>query len=209
MGHFRKISFCPHCGNNTPQESVYEQPCKWSPLEEEELQDLPLIYYVATCGTCNHLLLYSLLGEEPDEQGFIDSNLEFPARDSWYSYVPQTVLDAYAEAARIKLLAPNGFVNQIGRALEALCDDRGARGGALHNKIKDLLDRNELPATLALGLPLLKGFRNVGSHNDSNPIKLSQVDAIDKFFRAVVEYVYVAPSMLKALEDIAPPSKSK
>jgi len=50
-----------------------------------------------------------------------------------------------------------------------------------------------VPAVLAEMTDLLCLLRNMGSHDDELPVGPEYVDIIDEFFRAVVEYVYVAP----------------
>jgi glutamate-1-semialdehyde aminotransferase len=99
----------------------------------------------------------------------------------------------YEEAAAIQRLAPNAFANQIRRALEALCRDRSAAGNTLAANLRDLAARGEIPAVLAEMTDILRLFGNIGSHADEANVEAGDVDAIDEFFRAVVEYVYVAP----------------
>jgi hypothetical protein len=133
---------------------------------------------------------------------FTDSAiLEYPDPGNLSFSIPEAIRHIYDEAKRIKLSSPNAFAVQIGRALEALCKDRGAVGRNLHQQINKLVSRGELPATLGDAVVLLKDLRNVGAHNDEKSVNLSQADAIDKFFRAVIEYIYVAPQTLKALKD--------
>jgi hypothetical protein len=48
-------------------------------------------------------------------------------------------------AARIRHTAPNAYAVQIRRALEAVCDDRGAAGKVLADRLQNLVDRGELP----------------------------------------------------------------
>jgi hypothetical protein len=50
---------------------------------------------------------------------------------------------------------------------------------------------------------------NTGAHADGKSIRLNQVDAVDKFLRAIVEYIYVAPSTVNALRDSWIRSKSQ
>jgi hypothetical protein len=207
MSDIIKAKFCPHCGNMSPQRVIKVQECEWvgrSLTNDEEL-NLGRTYFVALCGTCNHILLYSIWGNDHGEESyaeiFADTYLQYPDSLNLNIAVPERIRDIYEEAARIKLTSPNGFANQIGRAIEALCKDRGAKGKNLHQQIKDLVERKELPARLADALVLLKDLRNVGAHDNEIPIKLSQVDTIDKFFRAVVEYVYVTPRTVKDLRE--------
>ncbi len=215
MDKISKIAFCPHCGNKAPQRLIHVQTCEWvgrTLLDDEEL-DVGRTYFVASCGTCNHILLYSMYGDDHGEEDyaeiFAESHLEYPDSGHLDFSVPASIKQVYENAARIKLSNPDAFAAQIRRALEALCKDRGAEGENLHDMIKDLVNLEKLPATLAAAAGLLKDMGNKGAHADNETIRLNQVDALDKFFRAIVEYVYVAPSMVEALRDSRSRSKSQ
>lgn len=56
---------------------------------------------------------------------------------------------------------------------------------------------------------MLRFLGNVGAHAVEESVMPWQVYAIDEFFRAVVEYVYVAPSKLKDFKDSLAKFKSK
>ena len=68
-------------------------------------------------------------------------------------------------------------------------------------RLGELADRGEIPTTLAEVTDVLRLLGNVGAHAAEESIKPWQVNAIDEFFRAVVEYVYVAPSKLKEFRE--------
>jgi hypothetical protein len=140
---------------------------------------------------------------------FAESYLEYPDNGNLHLSIPESIKQIYGEASKIKLSSPNAFAVQIRRALEALCRDRGAKGRNLQEQIKDLVTREELPATFGEAADLLRHLGNTGAHADDRSIRLSQVDPLDKFFRAIVEYVYVAPSTIKALRDSWLRSKSQ
>ena len=211
MEEIRKIAFCPHCGNRAPQRLIHSQTCEWigrSLTDDEEL-DLPLTYHVASCETCNQVLLYTCLGDQMTNEDFVHGNLEYPDSGNLNISVPESIRKIYEEAARIKMLAPNAFAAQIRKALEALCENRGAKNGVLQKRLADLVSRGELPATFAEATDVLRILGNVGAHASDESVKPSQVSALDEFFRAVVEYVYVAPSKLKAFRDSLSRSKSQ
>jgi hypothetical protein len=206
MSKISKIAFCPHCGNESSQVLVHSQVCEWvgrSLVDDAEL-NLGRTYFVASCETCNHILLYSFYGDDHADRYpeiFAESYLEYPASGNLPLSVPDSIRQVYEEATKIKLSSPNAFAVQIRRALEVLCKDRGAKGKNLNEQIKDLVSREELPATLGEAADLLRHLGNTGAHADEKSIRLSQVKALDKFFRAIVEYVYVAPSTVSALRD--------
>jgi hypothetical protein len=115
--------------------------------------------------------------------------------------LPKQVADIYTEAANVKRLSPNSFAVQIRRALEAICTDRGARASSLHAMLAELVERGELPPVLAEITKVLRLLGNIGAHASDRQVLPSHVDALDEFFRAVVEYVYIARSKLQTFRN--------
>lgn len=74
-----------------------------------------------------------------------------------------------------------------------MCLDRGLTSGVLAKKLKDLADKGEIPTTLTEMTDVLRTLGNIGSHAADEEVTSEFVEVIDDFFRAVVEYVYVAP----------------
>jgi Domain of unknown function (DUF4145) len=203
MDVIRKVAFCPHCGNRSPQSLVHSQygsGVAWHFPEEKE-EDIPVGYFVASCETCNQVLLYREVGNILDGKDFLHAEFVYPESGELHNSVPKRIAEIYAEATRIKNLAPNAFAVQIRRALEALCENRGAKKGVLQKQLKELADRGEIPSTLAEATSVLRLLGNVGAHAASESVRPWQVYAMDEFFRAVVEYVYVAPSKLEDFKN--------
>jgi hypothetical protein len=71
----------------------------------------------------------------------------------------------------------------------------------LHERLKDLVGRGELPSVLAEMTDLLRLLGNAGAHDLRSAVRPPQVWAMDEFFRAVVEYIYVAPAKVKAFRE--------
>ena len=187
------VAFCPHCGNTAPQEL---QGCSVSLHHSDGAHN----YYLTRCATCLEGLLYRHI--DPRNTGptilhgrfcLAQYELVWPAHGQLHSSVPDSIRRIYAEAALIKARAPNAFANQIRRSLEALCKDRGASNRVLMQNIKELASRGEIPPTLADMTDVIRQLGNIGSHAGDDEIDPNYVDVIDDFFRAIVEYVYIAP----------------
>lgn len=187
------IAFCPHCGNTTPQE-----------LEGHTFslnhKDGSHSYFLTRCGTCLEGLLYRYIdpmnGMPQMSHGDFQLKgyeLVWPKPGDLHSSVPNAVSKIYAEASAIKGRAPNAFANQIRRSLEAICKDRGADHRILARNLQELASRGEIPPTLAEMTDVLRQLGNIGSHAGDEDIDPEYVDVIDDFFRAIVEYVYIAP----------------
>lgn len=205
----RHIAFCPHCGNRAPQKLVHVQNFQaeaYSTNGDLLLDTFDSVYHVFVCETCNQLLIYHQLSEGDISEGF---SLVWPSAGILDECVPKAVADCYSEAYRIKNLAPNAFAVQIRRALEAICDNRGAKKGTLHQRLNELAMWGEIPSALVEMTDVLRELGNIGAHATKQSIKPLHVMAIDGFFTAVIEYVYMAPNKLKKFRDSLEEFKAK
>lgn len=199
MSEVRRVAYCPHCGNRAPQRLVHRQQYlerAWSLTDGIE-DEHPWSSFVAVCETCDHLLVYDNTGDQLEDGKFHLGDLVYPESGQLHRSVPGTIAEVYKEAYRIKTLAPNAFAVQLRRAIEALCEDRKAKRGNLQVRLKDLAEKGEIPPVLAEATDALRILGNIGAHGVGESIHPLQTFAINEFFRAVVEYVYVAPSKLR------------
>jgi len=198
--NIRKVSYCPHCGNRAPQRLIHIQKHferSWSVSDGSESEPTPWSTFIAVCETCGHLLLYDNPGDVIGEKDFYKCSLVFPLEAKLHNAVPEKISKIYDEAHRIKEIAPNAFAVQIRRALEALCEDRGVDHGNLQQKIKELAAKGDVPPVLSEVSDALRLLGNIGAHGVDESVHPLLAYAVDDFFRAIVEYVYVAPSKLR------------
>lgn len=196
------IEFCPHCCNRAKQEKIHEQPYRavaWS-VDDGEEDECEGTYHIYKCSTCNEILVYHHLFDFQFSLVYPDVGLD----DS----VPERVSHIYDEAIRVKHISPNSFAVQIRRALEALCFDRGIENGVLAYKLKELSQRGEIPANLSEASDILRLIGNLGAHADDIDVHPLQAMAIDDFFKAIVDYVYVSPARIVRFNDMLQKYKS-
>jgi hypothetical protein len=64
MATIRRVAFCPHCNNRAPQSLIHSQPCEMKGYgTTDDSEDLiPSAYYIASCDTCQEILVYSDFG---------------------------------------------------------------------------------------------------------------------------------------------------
>ena len=205
----RRVLYCPHCGNKAPQRLIHTQRYmerSWSVSTGEENQDR-WSTFVAVCETCGHVLLYGNPGDQFNDDEFHFADLDFPKSGQLHRSVPNTIRAVYEEAARIREIAPNAFAVQVRRALEVLCEDRNAKGRLLNDKLKDLSEKGEIPKVLSDITDVLRLIGNIGAHGIGQSVHPLQAYAIDDFFKAVIEYVYVAPAKLQDFKNRMETSK--
>lgn len=145
------------------------------------------------CGTCKGPLLYD--GVEYGET-FEWPALVHPKDGTLPSSVPKEIRNIYREASVVKRNAPNAFAMMIRKGLEAICENRKATGKTLSAKLESLASRGEIPPALAELTAALRTVGNTAAHEPMQNITAPMTWAIDDLFRAVIEYVYVAPAKL-------------
>lgn len=201
MTQEKRIDFCPHCNNRAPQTllNIQEYNCMTWAVDDGDEAEYPARYFVAKCDTCSEILLYHrIIGMEPD--GFEHAELLWPDFEL-HNSVPDSVSSIYSEACRIKYIAPNAFAVQIRRAIEALCNDRGVSERNLAKSLEKLGERGELPSALYEATDIIRLVGNVGAHASEENVHPLQVMALDDFFKAVVEYVYVSPAKIDEFKN--------
>jgi len=148
---------------------------------------------VCICETCEQILVYDGIARAE-----VDAwpQLRYPERESLDPSVPEPIRETYQEAARVKRNAPRAFALLIRRAVEAICDDRDVPAGNLASRLRTLSQRGDVPPVLAEMTDVLRLLGNIAAHGSPDSVKVPMTWAIDDFFRAIVQYVYVAPSKL-------------
>jgi hypothetical protein len=156
-------------------------------------RDFELFHYaVLRCVTCRDI---SLLGQLEGE-GWNSATLQYPSDYDLDPCVPALVASNYREARRVQSTSPNAFAVLLRRALEALCDDRGVPSGTLATRFKKLADKGDIPGKLAEISSVLRELGNAGAHQTAQRVTVPLTWTMDKFFRTLIEYVYVAPDKL-------------
>ena len=186
--------YCSDCGKETAHTKC------GSATESEEVVDNGQKYHIewtillVQCDGCGSTSLYVI------DDGGDDLQQLYPYQKS-LSSVPEQIRNAYKSAKKIIHISPGGFCVLARRALEAICDERGAKGMDLHKKLDDLSTKNIIPPTLLKMSHQIRSLGNVGAHIGKFEPNLQDATSIDEFFLAVVEYVYIAPEKLKRIEQ--------
>jgi len=193
-----KIGFCPHCCNRAPHTLVHIQQYQSVGWEISDGDEMPYegTYLVARCETCKEILIYHSIASHD----FQSAELLWPDV-GLDKTVPKEVSRIYDEAIRIKHIAPNAFAVQIRRALEALCKDRGTEHRTLAEQLDELAGKGEIPKTLSEASDIVRLIGNVGAHASTMEVHPLQAMAIDNFFKAIVEYVYVSPARIREFKE--------
>jgi hypothetical protein len=190
-----RLLICPHCGNKTPHREIFRHSYvgDWYSSDGTATEDPPTSYYIGyACATCDDISIYGSHDYADDGEEI----LEFPSDVTLDKSIPEIVAANYRESKRVQKVSPNAFAVLIRRALEALCDDRKVPPGTLHARLAKLADQGEIPPVLIEITTVLRTLGNSGAHNTEQKVTVPMTWQMDKFFRTLVEYVYVAPARL-------------
>lgn len=204
MSHNGKVSgvqLCGHCGNRAPMEIVG---CH-SDIRRSDSSDAVgfdfdegRVHEMLLCPNCKKIVLrtcYIHEASDDPEYGYSYEVL-YPTPRKLPRGLPDKVEAAYESALRVQSIDANAFAVLLGRVLELVCVDRGANGDTLYKQLNDLASRGEIPATLADIANGLRNLRNVGAHASLGELTDKDVPMLDALARAIVEYVYTAPSLV-------------
>ncbi len=108
----------------------------------------------------------------------------------------------YQEAKAIKQRSPSSFVVQIRRALEAVANEQGAEGNTLMAKTQWLIKQGLLPEVFAEMTHITRMLGNLGAHDAEKDVLSADVQIVDEFFRAIIEYLYVARAKVARVKSL-------
>lgn len=187
---------CPHCSNVSIQEikfqhSFYPQFYNSRGERDDEFW-IELTYFIAICWICNDIIIYNGMREE-------DMSILYPKITLDWS-VPHEVQLCYREAHEIKNRAPNAYAVMIRKCIEMICDDRKIKKWTLQKRLQELSDRWEIPPTILELTNILRELGNSWAHSWKLSITIPMTRDIEKFFQAIIEYIYIAPSMIKSIK---------
>jgi DNA-binding SARP family transcriptional activator len=115
---------------------------------------------------------------------------------------PDRVRKIYEEARAIKRHSPSSFVVQIRRALEAVANDKSAEGKTLMTKTEWLINQGYLPEVFGEMSHISRIIGNLGAHDAENDVTEDDVEVVDEFFRAIIEYLYVASAKVAHVKQL-------
>jgi len=201
-----EIMTCLHCGNKAAQKQIarYDQDVSlgiWAGGEEILTDNYVFLF---ECKTCKGLSLKTIYSETVDSSGYINfdgMNSLYPISKEFPENMPFNIVKSYKEARKVKRISPVAFSILIRKSLEELCKDRKAKGKTLKGKIEYLAKNNILPSSFIKMVNSIRTFGNIGAHEIEVDLTEEQVDILDDFFIALIEYVYIAPNKMKKLQD--------
>ncbi|MDX6528482.1 MAG: hypothetical protein QOH41_772 [Blastocatellia bacterium] len=180
----------------------------YSKTEEYSHEDLSWsagpIYELLMCSACDGVVLRRYFYHELRDAEDWPLEILYPEPLRVPLGLPDKIETAYREALNLKRTDPNAYAVRLGSVLELVCHDRGAKGSRLVDQIKNLGDRETLPATILELTTNLRHLRNIGAHSESDKLTASEIPLLGDLCRIILEYLYTAPQLsISAKERIA------
>ncbi|MGH0032847.1 MAG: DUF4145 domain-containing protein [Myxococcota bacterium] len=157
------------------------------------------VYETLKCPACFGVTLWTYHYHDafPEE---IERTVLYPQPRTGIAGLPRSIDAAYKAAIRARSADPNAYGVLLGRVVERICADRGAKGKSLDYRLRDLAKRGEIPDRLVSVARRLRQLRNVGAHADRGELTSAELPLMDDLCRALLEYVYGAPLLVKKAE---------
>ncbi|HZR17350.1 MAG TPA: DUF4145 domain-containing protein [Verrucomicrobiae bacterium] len=197
---FSESRQCGHCGNYSTMKIVAEFRDVTHPHPDDEYPfSEGKVYRLLQCPAhgCKNVELESYsysdavdFGERPD----FDYETLFPVAPQIPPGLPRKVQDEYEAALKEKRRSPNAYGVLLGRVLERVCDDKGATGKMLGQKLDSLSEVKDFPLHLAFPL---NEFRVIAAHAALGKLTAKEVPIIENLIRAILESLYSAPYLVR------------
>jgi hypothetical protein len=212
LNETKAIGHCIHCNNFTLMltRKIYNYKDDRVILgeiigNEDELEKEPhqeLIWLIQECFVCKKLslkekILHFDFGDSTT--CWIQDKILYPVDTVSSNSIPSPIEKAYDAALKVKT-NPNSFALLAGHTLESMCRYEQAQGKNLHEKLKYLAQKGRIPDTLAEMAQQVRLLRNLAVHNAEDNVTEKDVPIILEFLGAILEYLYVAPAKIKAVQ---------
>ena len=207
MGEPQPILICPHCSTAAPHQRLMKHSFEplWHNSAAAAATNAPkhtVNYYAYECLNCHDLSLFH------DIAGAVETlTMDYPEDRPLDLSVPARVRELYVEARAVQHRSPGLSCESGGRAIQAICDHKGLPVGPLQQRLEQLASRGAIPPALFGHMTILRLLKEQnGNGCESVPeVSVKEMGEVDKFFRMIIEYLYIAPKSLVGFRQIPSP----
>jgi hypothetical protein len=205
---FYPLIECRNCGNETRMKIVGEfsqvetrtfyfgddKNTYWG--DELDVESGPF-WELVLCPACHNISLRRTYFQDGET---LEEEIVYPTNNKPIEGLPSKVNIEYKKALKVQNIDSNAFAVLLGRVLDKVCLDKGATGKSLADRLKSLASKNIIPKQLADMALQLKDLRNVGAHADLGNLTPAEVPILHELCRAILEYVYTAPELMRKVQ---------
>lgn len=201
------VHTCYHCGNTGLLRYIETTSWKNEHIEEGshgEIYGYTLIehtdWHIFECPVCNQPVIISeyVFDVANDEPEFL---IEFPKVPIHKEGVPKEITSAFESAVKTKGIDPAICLLSLRRVLEIICKEKGANGGTLEEKIKNLIDLQILPDMLDDACWVVRKLGNVAAHADKSILSVYEADQVIEYLSVIIEYLYSLPVRISKMKE--------
>jgi hypothetical protein len=206
------MKYCPYCNSDKGIEfrylSKYEDECYSQNLNDPYTYEQNGHMFVSECISCHRLILGDDYGGKLSPDLFDKAERLYPKNFISNRSIPEEVRVTYENAKRIQNLNSEAFSLSIRKCIEIICKLNGIENGGLEKKIKQLCNKLSLPELILEAANSIRIIGNQAAHDIEN-IHPINAQAIDDFFKILVEYIYILPAKLTWFKSINAIPESK
>lgn len=195
---------CGHCGNIAPMRIAETLSQVETHFDEKAAitWDAGPVYELLICPACNEVMLRKYFYHEFfDGEDDGEMKVLYPSQDMEVPLgLPADIQRELEAAQQVRSKSANAYGVLLGRLLELVCDDRGAKKGSLDARLQELSSKDEIPQKIVDIADKLHQLRHVGAHAWVGELSPAEVPILDSLCRAILEYVYSAPHLVAQAE---------
>ena len=203
-----RLATCFHCGNRGLMkiEHIYSQDYGGMITDEfgnvlsmdlEEHFDWILL----SCPVCRKVTLLEDHNDECTRDFYTSTETLYPESKIDYEGVPANIKSSFESALKVKNIDSAICSIALRAVLEAICKERGAKGKTLEAMIRDLIQKNLLPAMFDDACWIVRQLGNKAAHGDDVQFSSKQVDQTILFMQNIINYLYTLPIKMNKLRD--------
>jgi len=159
------------------------------------------VYEIKICPSCNEIMFFKYFWHDYMEPEDVKIEILFPQNNNIPSGLPEKIYKAYEAALKVRNIDANAYGVLLRRVLEYVLLDRKAEGKTVYEQLKNLSDRGEIPEILVRLSHNLRQFGNIGAHAATGDLTEEDIPFLDSLCKAILEYVYTAPLLVKQAEN--------
>lgn len=197
MSDTRKTMYCGHCLRT----STFELRGEYAHRGIKYVSDVKSWYMWECLGCLHPTIVEHYYAVSVDEIIFDEKlNILYPTDKTPLNDLPETIKKRYLAVLKVENIEPSACAVLIGRTLETICNYEKASGKTLSEKLNNLVQSDRIPKTLAEMAHQLRQIRNLGAHDAEDEVTEEDVPIILDFLEAILEYLYVAPAKIAAIQ---------
>lgn len=166
-------------------------------------------YKLLLCLACKKVTLRESFEHDSMDPEDVKIETLYPPQGVKLLYLPSSIQKAYEAALKARAIDANAYAILLGRMLEIVCEDQKVKGKSLYDKLKALAEMDKIPSNLVGVAHGLRMLRNIGVHEPLEGLSSDEIPILDDLSRAILEYIYIAPTLARQAEERAERWKQK